>query len=65
MAVFLERVLEKILGKQIGKIAVVGNLHSGNDFGNILSCVHTVLYIGSIRNDSLVGDRRNNSGIPK
>ena len=65
MAVFLERVLEKVLGKQIGKTAFVGNLHSGNDFGNILSCVHTVLYIGSIRNYSLVGDRRNNRGIPE
>ena len=65
MAVFLERVLEKILGKQIGKIAFVGNLHSGNDFGNMLSCVHAVLHVGINKHDSFVGGRRNNRGIPK
>ena len=58
MAVFLECVLEKILGKQIGKIAVVGNLHSGNDFGNNVSGICAVLSVCGNRSEYIVVVRR-------
>ena len=56
---------QSVLAKQIGPIVGNRDNSSGNDFGNMLSCVHAVLHVGINKHDSFVGGRRNNRGIPK